>query len=450
MKKRTTRCLALLLAVVMVLSVMPVAMAEGTAQTYTKVTSAAELTTGKYVLVTDTDYAPDYFDNGWVLATQPSVVDGKIENPTAGVWTLTVDTDGVVMTDAKGTSIAPKGGNKNGSQSGSYKWAASFADGKFTFAGTGDDTVMFASNNASENKFRAYKNSTVNGGYPHEFTLYKLTETQKQQVETPTANVENGAEIEVGTEIKFECKTEGATIYYKTAGTEYQAYTGPISASHNETYTVKATKDGMEDSKELVVSVDVFEWVNKYVKADTIATGDQVVIYNAGNGYAVAGEMLGSYYLKPAAATVAENALTADSFDKLVWTVTKNEDGTYSFKQGTDTTLTMGTNNGKFNLNLTGDGAVKWDVETCNAENASYYMSGNGLTGQYGKVYMEYFARYDEFSAYCTSTDRLKEKDFGMTFYKLTKEKNFIGGLVPPPTPTQKVATRRPLWLRAR
>lgn len=441
MKKRTTRCLALLLAVVMVLSVMPVAMAEETTQTYTKVTSAAELTTGKYVLVTDTDYAPDYFDNGWVLATQPSVVDGKIENPTAGVWTLTVDTDGVVMTDAKGTSIAPKGGNTNGIQSGSYKWAASFASGKFTFAGTGDDTVTLASNKGNGNKFRAYKNSTVNGGYPHEFTLYKLTETQKQQVETPTANVENGAEIEVGTEIKFECKTEGATIYYKTAGTEYQAYTGPISASHNETYTVKATKDGMEDSKELVVSVDVFEWVNKYVKADTIATGDQVVIYNAGNGYAVAGEMLGSYYLKPAAATVAENALTADSFDKLVWTVTKNEDGTYSFKQGTDTTLTMGTNNGKFNLNLTGDGAVKWDVETCNAENASYYMSGNGLTGQYGKVYMEYYAKYTEFSAYCTSTDRLTEKDFGMTFYKLTREKNFIGGLVPPPTPTQKVAT---------
>ena len=441
MKKRTTRCLALLLAVVMVLSVMPVAMAEETTQTYTKVTSAAELTTGKYVLVTDTDYAPDYFDNGWVLATQPSVVDGKIENPTAGVWTLTVDTDGVVMTDAKGTSIAPKGGNTNGIQSGSYKWAASFASGKFTFAGTGDDTVTLASNKGNGNKFRAYKNSTVNGDYPHEFTLYKLTETQKQQVETPTANVENGAEIEVGTEIKFECKTEGATIYYKTAGTEYQAYTGPISASHNETYTVKATKDGMEDSKELVVSVDVFEWVNKYVKADTIATGDQVVIYNAGNGYAVAGEMLGSYYLEPAAATVAENALTADSFDKLVWTVTKNEDGTYSFKQGTDTTLTMGTNNGKFNLNLTGDGAVKWDVETCNAENASYYMSGNGLTGQYGKVYMEYYAKYTEFSAYCTSTDRLTEKDFGMTFYKLTREKNFIGGLVPPPTPTQKVAT---------
>lgn len=439
MKKRTTRCLALLLAVVMVLSVMPVAMAEGTTQTYTKVTSAAELTTGKYVLVTDTDYAPDYFDNGWVLATQPSVVDGKIENPTAGVWTLTVDTDGVVMTDAKGTSIAPKGGNTNGIQSGSYKWAASFASGKFTFAGTGDDTVTLASNKGNGNKFRAYKNSTVNGGYPHEFTLYKL-DAAKEKVAAPTANVADGAEIEVGTQIKFACATDGATIYYKTAGTDYQEYTDPISASQIETYTVMAKKDGMNDSEELVVSVKVYELVDKYVKAETIATDDKVVIYNAGNGYAVAGEVKSSYYLTPAAATVNENALTADSFENLVWTVTKNEDGTYTFKQGAKT-LTMGTNGDKFNLNLTGSDTAKWDVEVCNAENASYYMSGNGLTGQYGKVYMEYFARYDEFSAYCTSTDRLKEKDFGMTFYKLTKEKNFIGGLVPPPTPTQKVAT---------
>lgn len=439
MKKRTTRCLALLLAVVMILSVMPVAMAEGTTQTYTKVTSAAELTTGKYVLVTDTDYAPDYFDNGWVLATQPSVVDGKIENPTAGVWTLTVDTDGVVMTDAKGTSIAPKGGNTNGIQSGSYKWAASFADGKFTFAGTGDDTVMFASNNASENKFRAYKNSTVNGGYPHEFTLYKL-DAAKEKVAAPTANVADGAEIEVGTQIKFACATDGATIYYKTAGTEYQEYTGPISASQIETYTVMAKKDGMNDSEELVVSVKVYELVDKYVKAETIATDDKVVIYNAGNGYAVAGKVKSSYYLTPAAATVNENALTADSFENLVWTVTKNEDNTYTFAQG-ESILTMGQSNGKFNLNLTGSDTAKWDVEVCNAENASYYMSGNGLTGQYGKVYMEYYAKYTEFSAYCTSTDRLTEKDFGMTFYKLTREKNFIGGLVPPPTPTQKVAT---------
>lgn len=248
MRKRTTRCLALLLAVVMVLSAMPVAMAEGTAQTYTKVTSAAELTTGKYVLVTDTDYAPDYFDNGWVLATQPSVVDGKIENPTAGVWTLTVDTDGVVMTDAKGTSIAPKGGNTNGIQSGSYKWAASFADGKFTFAGTGDDTVTLASNKGNGNKFRAYKNSTVNGGYPHEFTLYKL-DAAKEKVAPPTATPAAGA-VEKGTKVTFSCTTADATILYKTTG-EYIEYTEPVEVTEAVTFTVKATKDGMDDSDEV-------------------------------------------------------------------------------------------------------------------------------------------------------------------------------------------------------
>ena len=443
MKKRTTRCLALLLAVVMVLSVMPVAMAEETAQTqtYTKVTKAPADWSGTYLIVSEGDklIMDGSLDKLDVEGNKVDVTitDSKITGDYAKyAFTVEPMTGGYAIKSASGKYISGKSGsNKLNSGSTQSLNTIELTSGKVIV--TSDGTTL-QYNNAAKNgtRFRYYKSQNQ-----QPISLYKIETAAKQQVETPTANVADGAEIEVGTEIKFECKTEGATIYYKTAGTEYQAYTGPISASHNETYTVKATKDGMEDSKELVVSVDVFEWVNKYVKADTIATGDQVVIYNAGNGYAVAGEMLGSYYLKPAAATVAENALTADSFDKLVWTVTKNEDGTYSFKQGTDTTLTMGTNNGKFNLNLTGDGAVKWDVETCNAENASYYMSGNGLTGQYGKVYMEYFARYDEFSAYCTSTDRLKEKDFGMTFYKLTREKNFIGGLVPPPTPTQKVAT---------
>ena len=443
MKKRTTRCLALLLAVVMVLSVMPVAMAEETAQTqtYTKVTKAPADWSGTYLIVSEGDklIMDGSLDKLDVEGNKVDVTitDSKITGDYAKyAFTVEPMTGGYAIKSASGKYISGKSGsNKLNSGSTQSLNTIELTSGKVIV--TSDGTTL-QYNNAAKNgtRFRYYKSQNQ-----QPISLYKIETAAKQQVETPTANVADGAEIEVGTEIKFECKTEGATIYYKTAGTEYQAYTGPISASHNETYTVKATKDGMEDSKELVVSVDVFEWVNKYVKADTIATGDQVVIYNAGNGYAVAGEMLGSYYLKPAAATVAENALTADSFDKLVWTVTKNEDGTYSFKQGTDTTLTMGTNNGKFNLNLTGDGAVKWDVETCNAENVSYYMSGNGLTGQYDKVYMEYYAKYTEFSAYCTSTDRLTEKDFGMTFYKLTREKNFIGGLVPPPTPTQKVAT---------
>ena len=248
MKKRTTRCLALLLAVVMVLSVMPVAMAEGTAQTYTKVTSAAELTTGKYVLVTDTDYAPDYFDNGWVLATQPSVVDGKIENPTAGVWTLTVDTDGVVMTDAKGTSIAPKGSNTNGIQSGSYKWAASFADGKFTFAGTGEDTVTLASNASSNHKFRGYKNETIAkqpGGYPCNFTLYKLeTAPARENGVVAIEDIQNGDTVVIFNPANGKTlSTEYSGFYNK--GTDVTLEKGNLTGwTEADLWTVGINEDG--------------------------------------------------------------------------------------------------------------------------------------------------------------------------------------------------------------
>ena len=59
MKKRTTRCLALLLAVVMVLSVMPVAMAEETTQTATLVTDASTLKVGDEIVIAakGADYA---------------------------------------------------------------------------------------------------------------------------------------------------------------------------------------------------------------------------------------------------------------------------------------------------------------------------------------------------------------------------------------------------------
>lgn len=442
MKKRTTRCLALLLAVVMVLSVMPVAMAEETAQTqtYTKVTKAPADWSGTYLIVSEGDklIMDGSLDKLDVEGNKVDVTitDSKITGDYAKyAFTVEPMTGGYAIKSASGKYISGKSGsNKLNSGSTQSLNTIELTSGKVIV--TSDGTTL-QYNNAAKNgtRFRYYKSQNQ-----QPISLYKIETAAKQQVETPTANVADGAEIEVGTQIKFACATDGATIYYKTAGTDYQEYTDPISASQIETYTVMAKKDGMNDSEELVVSVKVYELVDRYVKAETIATDDKVVIYNAGNGYAVAGEVKSSYYLTPAAATVNENALTADSFENLVWTVTKNEDGTYTFKQGAKT-LTMGTNGDKFNLNLTGSDTAKWDVEVCNAENASYYMSGNGLTGQYGKVYMEYFARYDEFSAYCTSTDRLKEKDFGMTFYKLTKEKNFIGGLVPPPTPTQKVAT---------
>ena len=444
MKGRTSkRILSALLSLVMLLSLLPVAAFaddSATTATATKITAADQLVSGQYVLVADNGYAPTILSDSWVTATSVTATGDTVTVAPSLLWTITVDGATAKLTDSNGTTIAPFGGNKNGIKSGDYSWTVAFANGTFTFAGQGDDTVVLASNAGSENKFRAYKSTTVSGnpnGYPSNFTLYKLTATggsETETVATPTGTA--SGDIEVGNTVSFACETVDAALQYKIGDGTYQPYTAPVAITTSCTITVKATKDGMKDSEEAVFNYKAYELVNKYVKTTEIADGDRVVIYNAGNTSAISATMKGSYYLTPVAATVTGDALTADSMTALVWTVTKNGDGTYTFAQG-DKTLSLGTSaDGKFNLNLKSDGATKWDVETCSAENASYYMSGNGVTGQYGKVYIEYYAQYTEFSAYCTSTSRLSEKNFGMTFYKLTQDKQYVTD----ETPTEKVA----------
>ena len=70
-----SRILAFLLALVMVLSMAPARVFASDSAVYNQITSAGELTTGKYVLVVSSGYAPSVFDNGWVLAEETKVID---------------------------------------------------------------------------------------------------------------------------------------------------------------------------------------------------------------------------------------------------------------------------------------------------------------------------------------------------------------------------------------
>ena len=388
--------MSVLLSLMMLLSLLPTAVLadESATKTYTKVTSADELVSGEYVMVANNGYAPGVLDDSWVTAVAVTAANDQVIDPTGGVWTLTVDKNGTILSDANGKAIAPKGGNNNGIKSGSYRWAVDFdaTDETFTFAGQGDDTVKLASNAASQNRFRAYKNETITkspGGYPCHFTLYKLG-GGLEQVAAPTGTA--SGDVKVGDTVAFACKTADATLRYKVDDGAYQDYTGPVTITASCTITVKAVKDGMTDSQEVVFTYKAYHLVDKYVKTAALTGGDKVVIFNAGNGFAVSSTMLGSYYLTPVAATVKNNVLTAGTMDALVWDVTANDDGTYTFTQG-DKTLTLGENDGKYNLNVAANGTTRWDVETCNAENASYYLSGSGVTGQYGKVYLAKYSK---------------------------------------------------------
>ena len=185
MRGHSRRLLSVLLALVMLLSLLPTAVlaADATAKTFKKVKSADELVTGQYVLVDEKGCSPKELSGNWVTKTTVAV-NGDTATASEGIWTITVSADGVVLTDAGNTSIAPSGGNKNGIKSGSYKWLAAFANGTFTFSGQGTDTVKLAGNTSFENKYRAYKNTTVSGNpndYPCNFTLYKLDTVPARQ-----------------------------------------------------------------------------------------------------------------------------------------------------------------------------------------------------------------------------------------------------------------------------
>ncbi len=163
-----------LMALMMVISLVPAAaLAEGTA-TYSKITTIDELTTGKYVMVASTGYAPGVLDGSWISAVQPTISGDQITN--ASAWTITAKDGGVTLADSNGTAVAPKAEDKNGIIAGDFVWTVKCAEGAFTFSSTG---TVFASNSSPDgaNRFRAYKKNTVAGnpaGYPTQFTLYKV------------------------------------------------------------------------------------------------------------------------------------------------------------------------------------------------------------------------------------------------------------------------------------
>ena len=437
MKGRTSkRILSALLSLVMLLSLLPVsvfATETETTKTAALVTDASTLKAGDQIILTATANEKTYVASSLSGKYLTSIeCDPAAPTAAAEVFTLGGKAGAWTLTGSGGKQLYTKAAKAlNNTENGTGTWTISIDENDLATISSTDSSCGRILYNVNTPRFLNYTSATNKSMLLP--SIYKLSGGTTETVAAPTASPAPGR-VEKGTKVTFTA-ADGLTIKYHTGDGVWKEYDGnPIELNSNTAFTVKAVNAISVESKVVTFNYTVYHLVDKYVKTATLATGDQVVIYNADNGYAVKAEMLGSYYLKPVAATVADDALTADSMDALVWTVTKNEDGTYTFKQG-DKTLTMGTNNGKFNLNLTSDGAAKWDVETIGT-NGAYTMSGNGVTGQYGKVYMEYYAKYTEFSAYCTSPDRLTEKDFGMTFYKLTKVEVDDGE-----TPAEKVAT---------
>ena len=251
-KGLSRRLLSVLLTLVMLLSMLPqvVFAADPKAKTFKKVTSAEELVTGQYVLVDEKGVSPKELSDGWVITTKAVTVDGDTATASEGIWTITVSADGVVLTDAGNTSIAPSGGNKNGIKSGSYNWLAAFANGTFTFSGQGTDTVKLAGNTGADNKYRAYKNTTVSGnpnGYPCNFTLYKLDTVPARQsgIVTDLTTLQDGDTVVIFNPANNKALSSDYAGTYYNQGTAVTLADGKLTGyTKADIWTVGVNADG--------------------------------------------------------------------------------------------------------------------------------------------------------------------------------------------------------------
>ena len=404
MKKRITRYLALLLAVVMVLSVMPAAMAEETTQTqtYTKVTEAPADWSGTYLIVSEGDklIMDGSLDKLDVEGNKVDVTitDSKITGDYAKyAFTVEPMTGGYAIKSASGKYISGKSGsNKLNSGSTQSLNTIELTSGKVIV--TSDGTTL-QYNNAAKNgtRFRYYKSQNQ-----QPISLYKIETAAKQQVATPTATPVAG-EVAKGTKVEFKCKTEGAKISYKTTG-EYIEYTEPVEVTEAVTFTVKATKDGMDDSDEVkfAYTVKAEEPVQSLFK-----DGEQIVIYNPANMKALSTEYSG-FYNKGTDVTLTNGTLTGYT-EADVWTVGVNADGSYTFSTKDGKKLSMGE---KFTSTPLDDVNTAWKVSAA-ATTGCYYIQ-NAVRGNY----LEWYADKSNWSSYNKISDELL---FAQAFYRVRK-----------------------------
>ncbi len=416
MKKRTTRCLALLLAVVMVLSVMPVAMAEGTTQTATLVTDASSLKAGDEIVIAaiDADYA---------LGTNQKTNNREAVAVTKGGEKLTLNDSVQILTLANGTKdgtfafytgsgylyAAGKSKAQGESSNKNYlktspdltdnaSWTIEIAEGAATVVAQGENGCNTLRYNNSSGLFSAY----VSG--QKDIAIYKLetVPAPSNKVAAPTATPVAG-EVAKGTKVEFKCKTEGAKISYKTTG-EYTEYTDPVEVNADTTFTVKATKEGMDDSDEVkfAYTVKAEEPVQSLFK-----DGEQIVIYNPANMKALSTEYSG-FYNKGTDVTLTNGTLTGYT-EADVWTVGVNADGSYTFSTKDGKKLSMGE---KFTSTPLDDVNTAWKVSAA-ATTGCYYIQ-NAVRGNY----LEWYADKSNWSSYNKISDELL---FAQAFYRVRK-----------------------------
>ena len=303
------------------------------------------------------------------------------------------------------------------------KYTFTTADGKYLFmdgtnvrlVDTADANTLFQLEDATSGYFIKADTAQVNskpqyleyyGGY---FTVYGMDSSKAniytfqffkatlvrdyvdavspaEKVATPTASPAAG-EITKGTEVSFACSTPDATIKYHTGDNVWKDYSTPIAVNADTTFTVKAAKDGKDDS-----DVAIFAYTVK-AEAPLIADG-QYVIYNPGSGKAMSANATGTYYRAGKDVTLT-NGKVADPSADLIWTVT-SENGVYTIATADGKKLSMNADRNSLPLDEVNN---TWKVEKAKTDGSFYLINANRST-----YYVEWFVNsskgFEEFTTY--------------------------------------------------
>ena len=408
MKKRTTRCLALLLAVVMVLSVMPVAMAEETTQTTWTKTTLSDIKEADTIAITMTKG-----NDTWVLPNNngtkgaPAAITGTVSGNTMTTtekdifsWNIKKGTDSFqIFSAVENTKYLYSQSTNNGIRVGTGEnadWIVDDETGYLKNVGLTRYMGVFSSQD-----WRSYTSLHANiAGQTLNF--WKL-DAATEQVAPPTATPAAG-KVDKGTTVTFSCKTEGAKILIATDGKTFAEGT-EATVNEDVTFTVKATKDGMVPSGEVkfAYTVKAEEPVQSLFK-----DGEQIVIYNPANMKALSTEYTG-FYNKGTDVTLTNGTLTGYT-EADVWTVGVNADGSYTFSTKDGKKLSMAE---KYTSTPLDDVNTAWKVSEA-ATTGCYYIQ-NAVRGNY----LEWYADKSNWSSYGSIGSN--EALFAQAFYRVRK-----------------------------
>ena len=347
--------------------------------------------------------------NGYYVAgLDVTPVDGTVSNPDAAIiWTVTANDNG--------TFTFKNGANELSADS-SYNEAQGKTFNNLYVDAGHKNTWTLETCNADNNSFVVY-NAEMSANYGHIYLEWYDAKTAFSAYDT---SADRATEQNFGFQFYVKgnpCEHDwvaGTPVAATCTEDGYTPYTCSKCNAAKKDDIVKATGhiDENADSKCDVCGADLN---NSFVLASEIKDGDQVVIYNPGNGKAVPAVIKSSYYLDVVDITPNGDRIETEDAT-IIWTVSKDGDN-YSFVNEAGTlSLNFNASTSKTSITLDGENPAM-TVVPCNADNYTFFIYSATQTGTYGPIYLEYYAQFADFSAYSTSADRATEQNYGYQFY---------------------------------